>query len=408
MKPFYSKLFYSLLGLLLLAGPAQTSQAATYYLSAPGNSAGLQALVDRAGSGDLIVLRAGDHYITTPIRLPVGKNGITIRGEAAAILRKAPNAYNAAAFEISGNDNVLDLLDLDGGNLPEAGIILYGQHNTISNSKIHNCGSAAALGAGILLHNSGNPVCARNLITGCSVYYNYMVGISQNGHSDGTIQDNRIYENGAEGLTIDIRSHNNQVTNNWIHLNNTADRGVGGVGIDFANGNRLENNTIDFTRFRSGLTFQNNIGGCDGTLVTNNHINNNEGYGILERWTQFRNTNTGFQNNELLNNRRGPQTIIYSDAELLATTPVRLPAAELALYPNPARGFVTLKLGASLRGATALTIQDVRGRTVYRQALAGDGAAVQLNQTQLPGDGLYLVTVATPTAVVIRKLVIAR
>ncbi|WP_375417261.1 right-handed parallel beta-helix repeat-containing protein [uncultured Hymenobacter sp.] len=402
------KSLYSLLVLMLLACMAHTSHAATYYLSAPSNSAALQALVDQAVAGDIIVLRTGDHYITTPIRLPVGKNGITIRGEAAAVLRKAPNTYNAAAFEVSGNDNVFDLLEIDGGNLPEAGILLYGQHNTVSNSKIHNCGSAAGLGAGILLHNSGNPVCARNIVIGCSVYYNYMVGISQNGHSDGIIQDNRIYENGAEGLTIDIRSHNNVVTNNWIHLNNTADRGVGGVGIDFANGNRLDNNTIDFTRFRSGITFQNNIGGCDGTVVSNNHINNNEGYGILERWTQFRNTNTGFQNNELLNNRRGPQMIIYSDAELLATSPARLAATALALAPNPAREFVTLTLDADLRGATSLTIQDVRGRTVYRQALAGDGQPVKLNQAQLPGAGIYLVTVATPTAVATRKLVVAR
>ncbi|WP_207531850.1 hypothetical protein [Desertivirga arenae] len=50
-------------------------------------------------------------------------------------------------------------------------------------------------------------------LRGCSVYYNYMVGVSQNGHSNGTIRDNQIYENGAEGLTIDIRSHNNCVYN---------------------------------------------------------------------------------------------------------------------------------------------------------------------------------------------------
>ena len=397
--------------LALLTFSARTIRAATYYLGAPGNSAALQALVDQAVAGDIIVLRTGDHYLTTPIRLPVGKDGLTIRGEAGAVVRKAPNTYNAAAFEISGNSNVLDLLDLDGGNLPEAGIIIYGQRNTVSNSKVHNCGSEVARGAGILLHSSGNPVCALNTIVGCSVYYNYMVGISQNGHSDGTIRDNKIYENGAEGLTIDIRSHNNYVYNNWIHFNNTGDRGVGGVGIDFANGNRLDNNTIDFTRFRSGLTFQNNIGGCDGTLVSNNRINNNEGYGILERWTQFRNINTGFQNNELLNNRRGAQTIIYSDAELLATAPTtHLAAAELELSPNPAQEFVALKLGAGLGGAASLSIQDLQGRVVYRRALAGGRPAetVRLQSAQLPGAGLYSVTIQTPTAITTKKLIMAR
>jgi hypothetical protein len=72
------------------------------------------------------MLRTGSHYVTTPITLPVGKNNITIRGEANAVIRKAPNTFNAAAIEITGNYNTIDLVELDGGNLPEAGIIIYG------------------------------------------------------------------------------------------------------------------------------------------------------------------------------------------------------------------------------------------------------------------------------------------
>ena len=262
------------------------------YLAANSNSAAFQSLVNQSVDGDIIILRTGSHYVTTPISLPIGKNGITIRGESGAVIRKAPNSFAAAAIEIRGNRNIIDLVELDGGNLPEAGIIIYGQRNTISNSKIHNCGTSAAKGAGILIHNTGSPVCAFNVVRGCSVYYNYMVGISQNGHSDGTIRDNRIYENGAEGLTIDLLSHNNLTENNTINDNNTANRGVGGIGTDQANGNRIINNTIRDTRFKSGLTFQNNIGGCDGTIVTGNHFYNNAMYGILQRQTQYQNTNT--------------------------------------------------------------------------------------------------------------------
>lgn len=387
-----------------LALSALTSRATTYYQAAPGSSAALQALVNQAVAGDIIVLRTGSHYITEPIRLPVGKNGIIIRGETGAVVRKAPNSYPAAAFEISGNNNTLDLLDLDGGNLPEAGIIIYGQRNTISNSRVHNCGNAAALGAGILLHNSGNPVCSLNTVIGCAVYYNYMVGISQNGHSDGTIRDNQIYENGAEGLTVDILSHNNYIYNNWIHLNNTANRGVGGVGIDYANGNRLDNNTIDFTRFRSGITFQNNIGGCDGTIVSNNRINNNEGYGILERWTQYSNTNSSFQNNQLNNNLLGTHFILYPNVPTAAAgATARQP---WALYPNPAHGAVTLELGDEAAAATQLTIRDLQGRTVYQHDLRGH-TSFRLSTDQLPARGTYLVTVHTPTTVLTRKLVLA-
>lgn len=284
--------------------------ANTYYLSASSNSTQFQDLVNQAVAGDIIILRTGSHYVTTPISFPVGKNGITVRGEDGAVIRKAPNSFNAAGIEISGNNNIIDHIELDGGNLPEAGILIYGQSNTISNSQIHNCGTSAARGAGILLHNSGNPVCALNTIIGCKVYYNYMVGISQNGHSDGVIRDNQVYENGAEGITIDIRSHNNDVINNWVHKNNTQNRGVGGIGIDFSNGNLLDGNTIDYTVYKSGVTFQNNIGGCDGTIIRNNRINYNAQYGILERWTQYQNTNSSFTNNELTGNSSGTTAII--------------------------------------------------------------------------------------------------
>lgn len=279
--------------------------AVTYNLPANSNSAAFQTLVNNAAAGDIIILMTGSHYVTTPITLPVGKNNITIRGQAGAVIRKAPNSFNASAIEIKGNYNIIDLVELDGGNLPEAGIIIYGQHNTVSNSKIHNCGSSAAQGAGILLHNLGNPVCAFNTVIGCSVYYNYMVGISQNGHSDGTIRDNVVYQNGAEGITVDILSHNNYIYNNTVDKNNTANRGVGGIGIDYSNGNRLDNNTVSNTYYKSGIIFQNNIGGCDGTIVSNNHLNNNAQYGILQRVTQFGNTNTAFINNTYSGNTLG-------------------------------------------------------------------------------------------------------
>ncbi|RZK24968.1 MAG: hypothetical protein EOO63_16695, partial [Hymenobacter sp.] len=338
------KNLFSGLVLVGLTVAALDGRATTFYQAAPSANSAFQTLINQAKSGDIIVLRAGSHYVNVPIRLPLGKDGITIRGEQGAVVRKAPNSYNAAAFEITGNNNTIDLIELDGGNLPEAGILIYGQHNTVSNSSVHNCGSAAALGAGILLHNSGNPVCAFNTVIGCKVYYNYMVGISQNGHSDGTIRDNQIYENGAEGLTVDINSHNGYVYNNYVHLNNTDNRGVGGIGTDASNGTRFDSNTVDYTHYKSGLTFQNNIGGCDGVIVSNNHFNNNDGYGILERFVQYADTHMTFTNNELLNNKLGGQAIMYADRTVLGTV-AATPADGLAPYPNPTAGLVQFDLG---------------------------------------------------------------
>ncbi|MGN8057707.1 right-handed parallel beta-helix repeat-containing protein [Pedobacter sp. 22163] len=281
------------------------ANATTYYLAENSNSADFQSLINGAVAGDLIILRTGSHYVTTGIKLPSGKNYIVIRGEAGAVIRKAPNTSPVAAITITGNHNTIDQVELDGGNLPEGGILIYGQSNTISNSKIHNCGNSTSKGAGITLHNLGSPVCALNSVIGCSVYYNYMVGVSQHGHSDATIRNNRIYENGAEGLTIDILSHNGYVYQNTIDKNNKYNRGVGGIGIDDSNGNRVDDNTVSNTYYRSGITFQNNIGGCDGTIVSNNHLTSNAAYGILQRFTDYSNTNTAITGNIYSGNASG-------------------------------------------------------------------------------------------------------
>ncbi len=397
-------LFITLLaaGLGLAAAPGY---ATTFYQSAPGNSAAIQALVDRANSGDVIILRAGSHYVTTPIRLVSGKDGVTIRGEQGAVVRKATNSYNASAFEITGNSNTIDLIELDGGNLPEAGIIIYGQRNTISNSSVHNCGNATAVGAGILL-DGGHTACALNTVIGCKVYYNYMVGISQSRHTDGTIRDNQIYENGAEGLTVDIYSHNGYVYNNYVHLNNTGNRGVGGIGTDATNGTRFDSNTVDYTHYKSGLTFQNNIGGCDGVIVTNNRFDNNDGYGILERFTQYRDTHMTFTSNELLGNKQGTQTVIYTGGRTtLAAAPAGA-AASLALYPNPTAGPVQLDLGPAY-AEVSVSLRDNLGRLVQQHTLRGTGPQPLPGSAEL-ASGSYLVVVTTPVVTTTRRLTVTR
>lgn len=399
MRNFFATLLVACLSLA-----ATASHATTFYQSAPSNNSAFQTLVNRAQAGDIIILRAGSHYVTTPIQLLQGKNNITIRGEQGAVVRKAQNSYNAAAFEITGNYNSIDLIELDGGNLPEAGIIIYGQHNTVSNSSVHNCGNSAAVGAGILL-DGGHTVCALNTVIGCKVYYNYMVGVSNSRHTDGTIRDNQIYENGAEGLTMDIYSHNGYVYNNWVHLNNTGNRGVGGIGTDATNGTRFDSNTVDYTHFKSGLTFQNNVGGCDGVIVSNNHFNNNDGYGILERFTQYADTHMTFTTNERANNKLGAQTIIYSGGRTLAVAPAPV-AASLAPYPNPTTGIVALDLGTSFMEAN-ISIRDNMGRLVQQQTLRGVGAQALASTAEL-ASGSYLVIIATATAVTTHKLVIAR
>lgn len=277
-------------------------QGVTYYQSAPSYNSAFQALIDQASPGDQIVLRAGSHYVTNPITLQ-GKNGITIIGEDGAVIRKASSA-GVVGILIWSDYNTIHHVDLDGGMLPESGIMIYGGHNNITDCRIHNCGNA-----GILLHMGAGPACVMNVIEGCKVYYNAHVGISQSGHCDGRIAWCQIYENGYEGITVDNGSHNNVINKNEIRHNNTQ-CAVGGIGIDASNGNDITNNDIHHNYCRSGITFQNNVGGCDGTIVTGNTIHDHPQYGILERWTQYPNTNSLFANNTFWNNAWGDHHII--------------------------------------------------------------------------------------------------
>jgi hypothetical protein len=275
----------------------------TYYQSAPSYNSAFQALINAASPGDEIVLRTGSHYVTTPITLQ-GKNNITIRGEDGAVIRKASSS-GVVGILIWSDYNTIHHLELDGGGLPESGIMIYGGHNNITDCKIHNCGNA-----GILLHMGAGPVCSFNKIEGCKIYYNSHVGISQSGHCDGNISWCQIYENGYEGITVDNGSHNNVIASNEVRNNNTA-CAVGGIGLDNSNGTDIINNNIHHNACRSGITFQNNIGGCDGTYVGNNIIAYNARYGIEERWTQYANTNSWFNANTYTGNGWGTTHITY-------------------------------------------------------------------------------------------------
>lgn len=274
----------------------------TYYQSAPSYNSAFQSLINTAVSGDVIVLRAGSHYVTNPIVIPAGKNGITIIGEDGAVVRKASSG-GVVGILIAGDYNTIHHIELDGGTLPESGIMIYGGHNNITDCKIHHCGNA-----GILLHMGAGPACVVNLIEGCWIYDNAHVGISQSGHCDGRISWCQIWGNGYEGITVDNGSHNNVITWNEIRNNNTQ-CAVGGIGLDNSNGTDIQHNNIHHNYCRSGITFQNNIGGCDGTIVTDNQINYNAQYAILERWTQFPNTNSLFANNQMIGNGWGTHHI---------------------------------------------------------------------------------------------------
>jgi parallel beta-helix repeat protein len=278
------------LAIVTLLAVAFNGPAATRYLpaGAQDQTALFQSLINQSVSGDRIVVQAGNHYLVGTV--VVNKTGLTISGDSGNAVRKSGNV---SCIDLTAGSTTINGLYIDGGNRPEPCMrLLNCNGNSILNSTFRNSGHS-----GLLIHHSN-----LNNIQGCKAYYNYFVGISQYGSSDNTIQWCQMYENGAEGLTIDVGSHNSRVHHNWIHKNNLPFRGVGGIGIDASNGAWIYNNTIDFNG-RDGIKFQNNICcGCDGVRIYDNeNISYNQGCAVRIRRTQPV-TNLGFWGNRCVGN----------------------------------------------------------------------------------------------------------
>jgi hypothetical protein len=320
--------------LLVLIG--NQSWAVTRYLNSgtTDQTATFQTLVNQSVAGDIIIVRAGDHFLSGTVN--INKSNITVRGENGNVIRKSGNV---SCIDITGSYNVIDNLYIDGGNRPEPCARLYGNYNNVLNSTFRNSGNS-----GLLIHG-----CHHNTIQGCKAFYNYMVGISQWAHSDGTVRDSQMYENGAEGLTIDGATHNNRVFGNWIHRNNLPHRGVGGIGIDDADGAWIYNNTIDYNGF-SGITFQNNLCcGSDGSRIFNNaNISFNQQCAVKIRTTQPV-TNLEFTGNTCNGNPGG--VMCYSGARTAQEEEFEIAEEENSgdVFPNPVKNVLTIKNAGSIK-----------------------------------------------------------
>lgn len=280
------------------------AEATTRYLPAqngPDETSALQTLINESASGDIIIIRAGNHYFNGTVH--VNKSGLTIRGEHNATdptnyIRKASTAsgQGVSVLDVDAGivNTVIDWIYVDGGMLPEPNIRVFGNDTKIYNSHFRNSGHS-----GILIHNAN-----RIWIEGVKAYYNYVVGISQWGSSDNRIKNCQTYENGGEGITIDGGSHNCFVENVWIYKNNIGNRGVGAIGIDGVNGANIFNCTIEQTNGHA-VRFQNNLNQPnDGCQVYNNRIINNQGCAISMRHPQLV-TNFGQWGNTMTGNTGG-------------------------------------------------------------------------------------------------------
>ncbi|MBN2485848.1 MAG: right-handed parallel beta-helix repeat-containing protein [Bacteroidales bacterium] len=347
MKKITKRIVFAAIGIFL---GFVSSSAATRYL--PGSSsdqtAAFQLLVTQSATGDIIVLQTGNHYLSGTVNV---NKRITVRGENGAVVRKSGNV---SCIDLNANYITIDNVYIDGGNRAEPGMRVFSSYNTIKNSTFRNCGVS-----GLMLHNSNF-----NTVTNCYAYYNYVVGISQFGSSDNTIANCQMYGNGGEGLTIDCNSHNGRFYGNNIYDNNWAHRGVGGIGLDQANGAWIYNNTINHNGSH-GIRFQNNIASCDGVRVYDNRITNNEGCAISIRTTI---THFGEWGNIVSGNPGGYICGPYlKNAEDMRG--ISDGAVDIELYPNPANSGLTI---INAEEVTELMIVNSSGQKVlYKENKSG-------------------------------------
>ena len=279
----------------------QAAFANTVYIAASGTDqkAYFQAQVNSLNDGDTLVISSGDHYISACINIYFNNGYIEGSG---SIIRKVSGS--TSGLTLYGNGDDIDQIEIDGGGSGTHGpcmAVLNGTGNHFTNSKFHNSGDDTGL---LFDHTS------LDVVEGCTCYYNYMCGISQSACTDQTIEDDQLYQNGAEGLTIDNGSHNCTVYNCGVHENNSTG-GVGGIGIDGSNGANISDCTIDFSG-SNGITFQNNLNliddGCN--IHDNSNISNN-GNAAVGIYKDHLVTNLGFSNNTCTGNPGGNGIVVF-------------------------------------------------------------------------------------------------
>lgn len=286
-------------GAMMVAMPA-SAKTVTVVASSSDQTAYFRTQVNSLVDGDSLVLASGNHYISGYIDIWFNSGIISASG---AVVRKVSGS--TSGITIHGSHNTINGIEIDGGGSGTHGpcmVFLNGTGNTITNSKFHNSGDDAGL---LFDHTS------LDTVQGCQCYYNYMVGISQSACTDQQILDGQMYNNGAEGLTIDNGSHNCTVHNCWIHQNNSG-RGVGGIGIDGSNGANISACTIDLNG-SNGITFQNNLNAPDdGCNIHDNPNISNNGNAVVGIYKGHLVTHLGYSNNTATGNPGGNGVVVFT------------------------------------------------------------------------------------------------
>ncbi|HZT42954.1 MAG TPA: NosD domain-containing protein [Chthonomonadaceae bacterium] len=220
-------------------------------------------------AGGVVQLEPTTYQISND--LIIGVDGTCLLGCGGAVIQKTA----VCQVLITASWCHIESVKLDGNGFDGAGFFITGSFNSILRCRSErNNGHGFAFDGGHLLPGDDLAShCKFNEIKSCFSIGNGGIGISEYHHWDGRIIDNACFDNGLEGITVDVWSLRNLIMGNSLQ-HNCKTGGVGAIGMDYADLNRVTNNFIEQASDVPGITLQNNIGQSNYNIISNNVIVN--------------------------------------------------------------------------------------------------------------------------------------
>jgi len=306
-------------------------------------------------TGKDVFLPDGVYAISTPLTVSV--QGQKFFGGPLATLLKTVATQDA--IDVTGNYCVVEGFSINGNSAAGtggSGIGVFSQYVHISKINTYANGGHGIYidGEASLGHDAAFVV-----VSGCISHDNGGVGIASNTAPDCVRTDNVVYNNQLEGITDDLPSYRNIISNNKV-FNNCLTGGVGGIGVDTASDSIITNNQISATQSDlPGIKFQNNIGATNFCTVSGNNLTNNTGGGI---WLHYGTGGGCFSNVMAANTFQGNTGFdIKIDAGCTNNTLSGIMAPAIIVDSNA--GGVNPKAGyvCSFRAYNNATLTDVTG-----------------------------------------------
>ena len=248
--------------LLAMAVTTPVAAASTDIHVYSGDS--IQAAVDSAISGNVIIVHAGDYHQS--VVFGPEDSGITLKGEEGAILNGAGPAdpgttLTHRGITISTGANSVIVMGLEIVNFTQdngGGIFSSGSEITIDGNTISNCFAGIILVTG----SSGDKI-LNNDISGITTADGIYLGGSLSNPSTGNlINNNRVSGSGDAGISLH-RAQNNEVSNNEI----SGSFHVAGLALYYSSTNEVIENEVTGTADYGIFVWS-----SDGNLIKENKV----------------------------------------------------------------------------------------------------------------------------------------